>query len=294
MARAQWCAAASDHFVPRDRVLFGADDSRGYTGPDGIETQMGRTMGVRNRHWSHGAAVKQIGQTFDSDASAGAIPMVSLGGQGYTPQIVQNIATGKEDSWWSTLFATLGRPGLFRPWMEMNGGHNAYSSSAAHYVAMWQHVHALYMQHGHGNLTWIFCPQIQDPSVEPWQKFWPGDGAVDWMGYDLYRHFFSAADEFRLWGNQHHKPFTICESGFEQGKVVHDTATSRRGDKDGTVTGLSLIRQTRADIAAHPNTVMYLVWNNHGPGGTDYIDTSRASLQQYREFATDPRFQFAV
>jgi hypothetical protein len=291
--RAKWCAQASDHFVPPGKVLFGADDARGFTEASGIERQMGKGMAVRNRHWSHGAAVKEIAQAFSDDGFAGHIPMISLGGQGYSPQVVQGIATGKEDSWWAALFATLSHEGIFRPWMEMNGGHNAYSSSAAHYVAMWQHVHALYMQHGHGNLSWIFCPQVQDPSVEPWQKFWPGDGVVDWMGYDLYRHFFSEAQPFLDWANQHRKPFSICESGFEQGVVVTDKLTGTRADKDGSKTGNSLIRHTRLDVVAHPNTVMYLVWNNQGPGGIDFIDTSKMSLDQYREFATDPHYQFA-
>jgi hypothetical protein len=289
--RAQYAVNASEHFVPATRCLFGADDpDRGYTGPNGIERQLGKPMGVRNRHYSWNANVVSIGKAWHADAALGIVPMVSLGGQGYSMGLVKEIAAGKHDAYWSSLFQNLsGTPGLFRPWMEMNGDHNPYSGDPAAWIAMWTHVRSL----DHTNaLQWIFCPQAADPK-QVWPDYWPGASEVDWIGIDLYRHVWSFADPWRTFALHQRKPFCVCESGFEQGAVVTDPATGKKFDKDGSKTGNSLIRDTRAQVRAHPNTVMYLVWNSIGPVGNDFIDTSAASLEQYREFASDPYFQFS-
>ena len=61
-------------------------------------------------------------------------------------------------------------------------------------------------------------------------------------------------------------------------------------DKDGSVTGHSLITDTRATVIQSPQCVAYLSWNNIGPNGNNFIDTSAASLRQYRDFANDPYY----
>jgi hypothetical protein len=293
--RAQYAINASSKYVAADRCLFGADDpdpGRQFTGPKGIETQMGRRMGVRNRHYSWNASVATIGQRWRDDSRGGSVPMVSLGGQGYSMSLVREIAAGRHDVYWRSLFSAIsGTPGLFRPWMEMNGSHNPYSGDPAAWKAMWTHVRALAGSVAGLDVKWIFCPQAADPQ-QVWPDYWPGDAQVDWMGVDLYRHVWSFADPWRKWAILHRKPFSVCESGFEQGATVRDTARGMTLDKDGSKTGHSLIEDTRASIKAHANTVMYLVWNSIGPVGNDFIDTSRLALDQYRNFAHDPYFQF--
>jgi hypothetical protein len=36
--------------------------------------------------------------------------------------------------------------------------------------------------------------------------------------------------------------------------------------------------------------VAYCVWNDIGPNGNNFIDTTAASLSQYRGFANDPYY----
>lgn len=295
--RAKYAVSASEHLVPANQCLFGADDqTRGYTGPNGIETQMSRRMGVRNRHYSWNANVGTIAQRWHDDAAGGSVPMISLGGQGYTMTLVREIAAGKHDAYWQSMFTAIertGHPGLFRPWMEMNGSHNPYSGDPSAWIGMWLRVQMLCDRiiTDPTYLTWIFCPQAADPK-QVWPQYWPGDSHVDWMGLDLYRHPWSFGDPWRKWAIAHRKPYCICESGFEQGATVRDPARGITLDKDGSKTGHSLIDDTRAQIKASPNTVMYLVWNNIGPVGDDFIDTSRQSLDQYRNFAHDGYFRF--
>ncbi len=283
--------------VPATGVYFGADDPKGgFTGPSGIETKLNHTVAIHNRHYSHGASTDTIAANAAADAASGHVPMISLGGQGYTGSTLAGIAAGNEDAYWSGLaakLAAINSPIIFRPWMEMNGAHNAYSNSTADYIAAWRHLHDLFS--GATNLIWVFCPQqTTTPGLAPWSSYWPGDDVVDWMGLDLYRHVIGAAQPFIDFGRAHGMPTIIAESGFQQGAKVKDPADGKLYDKDGSVTGRSLIRNTENNLAAHPSIVAYLSWNAIGPMGDDRIDTSPAGLDQYRTFAADPWMQLSV
>jgi hypothetical protein len=76
--------------------------------------------------------------------------------------------------------------------------------------------------------------------------------------------------------------------GFVQGQRVKVGKTSY--DKDGSVTGNSLILDTYQSVMQNPWVVAYLPWNNSGPNGVAFVDTSAKSLAQYKQWANDPYF----
>ena len=90
------------------------------------------------------------------------------------------------------------------------------------------------------------------------------------------------------WAVSHGKPFIVCEAGFDQNKIVRTPGGSF--DKDGSLSGRSLILDTRDRVKEHPQCVAYVHWNTVGPLTNDFVDTSPMSLQQYRTFANDPYF----
>src|SRR5262249_3765632 len=59
---------------------------------------------------------------------------------------------------------------------------------------------------------------------------------------------------------------------------------------DGSVTGNSLIAATSAAVKQYPQCVAYGIWNNGRGQLADFVDTSAASLAQYRTLAHDPWF----
>src|SRR6185312_4927282 len=67
--------------IPATGAYFGADDTtRGFTTANGIETQLGRRMGFRNRRYGWLAKCPSAAATADSKLSApGVIPMTSFG-----------------------------------------------------------------------------------------------------------------------------------------------------------------------------------------------------------------------
>ena len=62
------------------------------------------------------------------------------------------------------------------------------------------------------------------------------------------------------WAVAHRKPYIVCESGFDQTKIV--TTTAGRFDKDGHVTGSSLIETPRRHHGQTRN------WSPTSPGTT--------------------------
>ena len=187
-------------------------------------------------------------------------------------------------------------PVIFRLWQEPNGPHNPYygawqgglgTGGEAAFAAAWRHVWTVFNAEkatlaAGGNCIWVFCAQQTTGPAKtggPWQPYWPGGDVVDWSGMDLYRETFPfeavnppVYGSFYQWAVDNQKPFMICESGFQQGKVVADS--SGRYDKDGSVTGNSLITATRTAVKQYPQCVAYGIWNNGRGTLADFVDTS--------------------
>ncbi len=315
--------------VPQSGIYWGADDTtRGFTTKKGIETELGRRMAIRNRHYGwletcpSATAVADAGLT-----SPRVIPMASLNGlgagfpvksAGYAGgdlaltsygQGIDRISNGEFDGYWTAVaqgLQGLGTPVILRLFMEMNGEQRGYSAvwqggidtgGQTSYIAMWQHIWNVFNANGAtlaagGNCVFVFCVQ-RDNTAGSWKSYWPGDDYVDWMGIDLYRITWldgcqnpTGDQDSYLWAVAHRKPLIVAESGFTQNKVVN-TSTGKY-DKDGVKTHHSLIKDHHAAVALNPQCVAYLSWNNIGTVANDFIDTSKASLKQYKAFANDP------
>ncbi|MGN6379731.1 MAG: glycosyl hydrolase, partial [Gaiellales bacterium] len=317
--------------IPATGAYFGADDSHGFTSPNGIETQLGRVMAIRNRHrnWNAGRFTYPL-DTLRADVAAGAVPMISQQGAGNFPCTsapphggdravvngqtgMQRIVAGEYDAQFRAQFAalrSLGAPVIYRLFMEMNGAHNPYyyrwqgggAAGQAAFREAWIHIWTLARSAGAtldagGNVIFCFCPQSKSSGAAgEWGLLYPGDPYVDFIGVDNYRDTFedgcdnpAAGRGFYGFAQQHGKPFMICESGFQQGAVVKVDGVDY--DKDGSRTGRSLIAEHQAAIRdRYPDCVAFCHWNGIGPIGNDLVDTSAASLAQYRAWAHDPWF----
>lgn len=314
--------------IPPTGVFWGADDTtRGFTTKKGIETELRRRMAIRNRHYAWLESCPSSAAMADARlTSPPVIPMVSLNDLGAFPikaagfsggdltvtsygQGVDRITNGEFDGYWTSVahgLQALGTPVILRLFMEMNGQERGYSAvwqggvdtgGQTAYIAMWQHIWNVFNANNAtlaagGNCVFVFCVQ-RDNTAGSWKSYWPGDDFVDWMGIDLYRITWldgcqnSTGDQDSyLWAVAHQKPLIVAESGFTQNKVV--TTSTGRYDKDGTRTHHSLIENHHSAVKVNPQCVAYLSWNNIGPVANDYIDTSSASLKQYRAFAKDP------
>ncbi len=315
--------------IPATGCFWGADDTgRKFTGPQGIETQLGRRMAIRNRRYNwlvacpndlHRADAKLTGPPvipMVSQTGLGAFPVKTAGWSGKGDMAttsygkgLDRIANGEFDAYWTATalgLKALGVPVIFRLFMEMNGKHNPFAADwqggigtggQTSFINAWRRVRSVFTANGAsldagGNCIFVFCAQRMSTSGS-WKTYWPGDDQVDWSGVDLYRTTFedgalkAAGDmDTYTWAVAHQKPYIICESGFDQTKRV--TTTAGKFDKDGHLTGNSLIDNARAAVKVNPQLVAYLAWNNVGPLTNDFVDTSPLSKSKYAAFAKDP------
>jgi len=74
---------------------------------------------------------------------------------------------------------------------EMNNKDNSWSipytgSTPDDFIAAWRHIHTIFKQEGVKNIVWVFCPNVPDDTLVPYNKIYPGNNYVDWIGLDGY------------------------------------------------------------------------------------------------------------
>jgi hypothetical protein len=130
---------------------------------------------------------------FDDTVARGAIPVVDMS-TGSTA--LTDISSGVYDAQitaWAKKAAAWGKPFVLRLDAEMNGAWYSYGSQARPnpqlFVAMWRHVHDLFVAAGAKNVSWQWCPNVDPDNVQtPLENLYPGDAYVDWTGVTGYDH----------------------------------------------------------------------------------------------------------
>jgi hypothetical protein len=123
----------------------------------------------------------------EATAARGTIPLVTMGlAEGVT---LEGIAKGSQDATikkWAQEAKAFGRPFLFAPWWEMNGGWYAWGKSP-YFIAAWRRFHDLVVGQGATNVTWTWLVNSiwSDPASTP-APYYPGDAYVDWTALDSY------------------------------------------------------------------------------------------------------------
>jgi hypothetical protein len=75
-------------------------------------------------------------------------------------------------------------------WFEWDGSHNG--ADPAGYVKAWRRLHRIFAEHGAGNVAWVWSPNWNsspDASWNRFQRYYPGDQYVDWVGVSGYDFF---------------------------------------------------------------------------------------------------------
>lgn len=132
--------------------------------------------------------------TADICTSRGALVAMDMS-TGTVP--LKDIAAGKYDSsiaTWAKNVKAWGRPFFLRLDTEMNGTWEEYGpgkngNTPQDFINMWRHFHDVVVAQGATNVTWFWVPNIgvtDSGSVYSLDKFYPGDGYVDWTGLDGY------------------------------------------------------------------------------------------------------------
>lgn len=259
---------------------------RGRTLPQSLalrRKQLGREQRIIHRYypWSGYAPVSE------PDVPASAVLMVSWHGTTY-----QRITSGKSDkniALMATRLAGMKRPVMLRWGWEMNGNWFAWDGShngkkPAGFITSWRRMHRIFRENGASNVAWVWSPNWNsgpDVSWNRFQRYYPGDAYVDWVGVSGYN--FDKESPRTL--------FTPIVSAYGKRKpiVLAETAAIEHGGSSKA----KWMKKLSAYVEATPS-IGAVVWfdtdNQKGTSRNFRPDTDKAALAAYRSMVRKARF----
>ncbi len=277
-------------YVNPDETWRGTEDDKRKV--QEFEALIGRKIAIDMRyvHWHEDWAAWPLPiDTWDADS--GRIPVVTWGSG--APPSTRTIASGKEDGWIRERARASRSLGAFflRPLWEMNGDWSPWNAAGdlertKDYIAAWRRVHRLFQEEGATNAIFVWSPNAEDIPQEPWNhwmNYYPGDAYVDWVGMDGYN--WGTTQPWHRWRSLAtvFGPLYRDFAGQKPIMVAETASTEVGGDK------AEWIRDALASIKDMPH-IKAVVWF-HANKETDWrVNSSQASLQEFRALAHDPYF----
>lgn len=187
--------------------------------------------------------------------------------------------------------AAWGKPFYLRFAWEMNNfgpwavGQNG--NTAADFVAMWQHVHDIFVQQGATNVRWYWCPNgVGDPRQASISSVYPGDNYVDVVGFDAYN--WGTTQSWSSWGSL----YSIYSPTYEELTaltnkpiIVGETASTEQGGSKAQWITQGFL----TDLPAQFPRIIGLIWFDDG---TDWdVNSSASSLAAYQQAAASPIYR---
>lgn len=275
-------------------IYFGATISGETYGQTGNAPRNEAAWDLFERHAGKRVAILNQGQSWcsfdklemNATAARGTIPLVTMGlGDEMT---LHDVADGSQDAAikkWAQEAKAWGKPFLFAPWWEMNGGWYAWGRSPD-FVAAWRHFHDLVVGQGATNVTWTWVVNSiwSDPESNP-SPYYPGDEYVDWTGLDSYNWGTNPAQPDRwITPDQTITPTLKIIRELAPAKpvaIVEDASTEFGGNK------ADWIREMLTQyLPHHPEIKAYLWFNwNFPKNGLRHdwqIESSAPAQQEFR------------
>lgn len=203
------------------------------------------------------------------------------------------ILSGAEDSYIHASAVSArkwGKPIFIRFAHEMNGSWSSWGpgrvgNSPERYVAAWRHVVAIFRKEGAKNVQWVWSPNIYG-NVPRFEKYYPGDAWVDWMGLSGYNFAAARGVRWRSFKSLFADSYDALTGLADKPLMVSETASAEGGgDKAEWITeGLT------RDLPERLPRVRALVWFNHAKEADWRINSSPESLGAFRAAVDSPAF----
>jgi beta-mannanase len=182
-------------------------------------------------------------------AAVGATPMITWepwSGQALdTAWTLQRaILSGAHDDYvrgWAKTLKDFDAPVMLRFAHEMHNqtypwAADVNDNSSERYVAAWRHVHAIFEAEGADNVQWVWNPNTMAGAAREtyqpiYQRLYPGDGFVDWVGLDIY----NGGDALPSWGGWRtfeeavHEPYAALTTITDKPVVLAEMGSSELG-----------------------------------------------------------------
>ena len=255
------------------------------------------------KHWG-GPWNNFYAQWVNAVTAHGSVPMITWMSDDHTlagypsPQVEsaysnQRIISGAFDDFirgWADGLKATGRLVLLRFDHEMNGNWYAWvpginGNTTANYIAMWRHVHDIFVREGATNVSWVWSPNVDYPGATALEAMFPGDGYVDWValdgynwgmtnGYTPWRSFTQVfASTYGRVNRLTQKPLMIAEVGSVEAGAPPGQSKA----------GWILTMLTRELPALFPRVRAIIWFDQNNGGGQDFrIGSSPASANAFR------------
>jgi hypothetical protein len=203
-----------------------------------------------------------------------------------------DIARGIYDAYFAEFADTIkdfGDPVFISVNHEMNGNWYPYSqdypgtnTTAAEYVAMWQHIVQLFRQRGANNVAWVWAPNVPNVGSTPADAYYPGDAYVDWIGPSFYSgNQWDALDGlYRTYAPR--KPFFITEWATAPEQSRYNPAFP--GDAQWVAGFFAALQQRYPRVKA----ISWFEWNKDD--GNHLLERVSAQEQAYEAQIRSPRY----
>jgi hypothetical protein len=264
------------------------------------ETQIGKgaSLVLWYQSWEQGNQMQPFptGQ-MEAVREHGAIPVLGWDPDEYpsplnVPQFsLAKIAGGAWDSYIRQYAAEVkawGHPLFLRFASEMNGGWTSWSefhsgNSAGQFVKAWRHVHDIFTSVGATNVTWVWCPNVENAYTTPLEDLYPGNAYVDWAGLDGYNYSIDF-DNFP-WRTF---PQVFRETYDHLLKLIPRTMPILIGEtgtvEDGGSKAAWITDALTTQLPANFPQIKALIWFDSSDGKINLsIDTSPQSLGAFRK-----------
>ena len=232
------------------------------------------------------------GTSFDTTAASNAWSYGAMDFVVWEPwnTSLAKIASGASDSYITSFAAAvraLNKPVALSFGHEFNGNWYPWGTTgttAADFVAAWQHVHNLFVAAGATNVIWIWDPNdiYPVPNIQL-DKYYPGDAYVDWVGVTGYwtqdgpnvysSLYLPTLEEIREFTQ---KPFIIAETSVEAGSNESESLTQL------------------FDAVEQHSDIVGFVWYDFDKGGDWRIENRPSLLEQFQTDVSSGGFGFTV
>ena len=258
--------AAVQPAIPRDSTFYLGVSSD----PNTLATY-DRLSGVR-RSSILGGYVLNGGQLMHivnhSKGMSGTIPLVSWGVD-FTHNAILN---GTEDAYiraQAKALAAYGKPVFVRLNWEMNGNWypqwDGTAVNPAVYVESWRYIREYFWLEGAYNVSFVWCPNVGDPTGSAAYDWYPGNAYVDWVGLDAYPQSHLAAQGL-LTGDDGLSSMAEQAAAHSKPLMLAEWAPSTPSPDVG-----SPFDEIFQWALRYPDTVKALVYFNYGSSRVDHF-----------------------
>lgn len=254
-------------------------------------------------HWFQDWKMDFDPSYLDQASSRGAMPLITWepwdwdGSEKNQPRYsLRRILSGAHDAYimsWARGAAAWGRRFYLRFAPEMNGDWRPWSpgvngNTARQYVEVWRKLHSMFRRAGATNVRWVWCPIVHYAGSTPFEKVFPGDSYVDWIGLDGYN-----------WGSLH--PWSGWQSAGEifscsyrmaarlssKPIMIPEVASTELGGNKARWIERALLEE----IPSRFPRVKAIVWFDADKETDWRVNSSSASLEAWRRAASSPLYR---